>query len=360
MNAAEFIESLDTDLSRVVVCAGEESFFKEEVLQAVDVALDKRYPGHPVSRFDVAQGEKEKAAGQRLVRELSTPVLFGGATLFVVRGGQKIFKEMADFLLPVFEGKRALANYVVFFVDSVDKRTKVAKRLGASGGLVECKKLYETAAHWQRGAPEDSELNQWACRRARAKGLEMDLKAAQFLTSLTGNDLFLLDGELDKLCLGLPEGETAVGVGEIEQATGMSAVHTPFDLWDKIEAHDGSGALETLGVILRNGLRSASGRLENDAAAISAILLGMFRERIRLSAQVAIMMWAKQPDEAIMKRLKIKSAFYLKKLKASGTRLTASSLKAINASLLAAERRIKRRGHVAYPVMEEVVIKLAS
>lgn len=360
MKPAEFIESSSDDLPRVVVCAGEENFFKEEVLQSVDGVLDRLHPGHPVSRFDTAQGEKEKAAAQRLVRELSTPVLFGGVTLFVVRSGQKIFKEMADFLLPSFEGKRTLANYVIFFVDSVDKRTKLAKRLNATGGLIECKKLYETAALWQRGAQEDSELNQWACRRARAKGLDMDLQAAQFLTTLTGNDLFLLDGELDKLCLGLPEGEKTVGVGEIEQATGMSAVHTPFDLWDKIEAHDGKGALETLGVILRNGLRSVAGRLENDGAAISAILLGMFRERVRLSAQVAVMMWAKQPDEAIMEQLKIKSPFYLKKLKASGQRLTASSLKAINAALLAAERRIKRRGQMAYPVMEEVVIKLAS
>jgi DNA polymerase III delta subunit len=139
----------------------------------------------------------------------------------------------------------------------------------------------------------------------------------------------------------------------------MSAVHTPFDLQDKIEERDISGALHTLSVILRNGMRSASGKLETDAHSIAAILLGMFRERVRLSAQVALLLWEKQGDDYIRNRLNVRSAFYLNKLKDSARRLTAAALKSMNEALHDAERRIKRKGHLAVPVLEETVIRLA-
>ena len=81
---------------------------------------------------------------------------------------------------------------------------------------------------------------------------------------------------------------------------------------------------------------------------------------MKLSARVALLVWEKKTDDVIMEKLKISSSFYLKKLKASARRLTASSLKVINESLLFAERRIKRMGHRAVPVLEEVVIKMTG
>jgi DNA polymerase III delta subunit len=292
------------------------------------------------------------------MRELATPMLFGGAVLIVVRPGGEVLKHITSDLSEFLERKDPPPNRAVFFAANLDGRTKLARRLNKLGGIVKCRRLYATPAYWQKGSMEDSELSRFAVQRARTLGLMMSPQAAGFLAAHTGNDLFRVDSELQKILLSLPPGKTDIELEEIERITGLSATHTPFDLWEKLEEGDVRGALDTLSVILRNGLRSMGGKLETDAAGISAILLGMLRERVRLSARVALLQWEKQADEQIMKKLKISSSFYLSKLKATARRLTASKLKTISEALLSAERRIKRMGHGAVPVMEETVLKL--
>ncbi|MHC4945299.1 MAG: hypothetical protein ACYTG7_19965, partial [Planctomycetota bacterium] len=88
-------------------------------------------------------------------------------------------------------------------------------------------------------------------------------------------------------------------------------------------------------------------------------LLGIFRDRVRLSSQVALFQWQKMPDDAMMERLRISSKFYLNKLKDSARRLTADRLRCMNTALLDAERGIKRQGFMAKPVMESLVIQLS-
>ena len=358
MKLEPFIDSLKSVRPGIVVFAGDEPFFKEEGLEAYVEALREDGPLSE-NTFEIKPGEKANAAGDRLIRDLATPMLFGGPVLIVVREGQDVLKAAAPVLAEVLGGKRMLPGRVVFFANSVDGRSKFAKLLKESGGFVECKKLFATAAPWQRGGSEETELSKWTLSRARRSGLKITRDAAGFLASHTGNDLLRISGEIDKMVMGLDKGGN-VDLADVEEITGTSAVHTPFELWDKIESRDSAGALETLSVILKNGMRSQGGRLETDATAIANILLGMFRERIRLSARVALLVWEHQDDRSILSALRISSMFYLKKLKATGKRLNAAKVKAISEALLRAERRIKRSGHLASPVLEETVIRLVG
>jgi DNA polymerase III delta subunit len=361
MKPSAFIDRLSKAIPPVIVCSGEESFFKEEVLEAVRDAVRKKSPGYNYQSFEPGAGENDASAGRRLLRDLMTPVLFGGLTLFAVRSGDKLLKEIAKDLAPFLEKDTRLPNRLILFTGKVDGRTKFARKLKESDGLVECKRLYDTVAAWQRGSGEETELSRWVKKRAAVRKMDLNPDAAAFLIELTGNDLFLIDSELAKIRLAGPKGDQRikVGVKEIEEGTGMSNRHNPFDLWEKIEAGDSRSALKTLGVILRNGLRSQSGRLENDDGSIAAILLGIFRDRVRLSSQVALCQWQRMPENAMMERLKISSKFYLNKLKESARRLTADRLHGMNRALLDAERGIKRRGFMAKPVMEALVIQLS-
>ncbi|MHC4944831.1 MAG: DNA polymerase III subunit delta, partial [Planctomycetota bacterium] len=300
MKPSAFIDRLSTAIPPVIVCAGEETFFKEEVLEAVKAAMEKETPGYTFQSFEPAGGENDASAGRRLLRDLMTPVLFGGSTLFAVRSGDKLLKEIAGDLTPFLEKDSRLPNRLILFAGKVDGRTKFAKRLKECDGIVECKRLYDTVAAWQRGSGEETELSRWVKKRAASRGIDLSPDAATFLIELTGNDLFLIDSELAKIRLGASQDRKRikVGVKEIEEGTGMSNRHNPFDLWEKIESGDPQGAMKTLGVILRNGLRSTGGRLENDDASIAAILLGIFRDRVRLSSQVALCQWQKMPDDA--------------------------------------------------------------
>jgi len=355
----EFISSLKTSLPSITVCAGEETFFKEQALKFLIEAIKAVDPKLTVINFELNHGEKGPAAGTRLLSDLCTPSLFSGARLYVIRNEKDILSSSAKAMADYITGKKKLPNWAVFFAKKLDGRTAFAKNLKKRGALVECKKLFSSPAPWQRGNIEETELSRWTSNRAKQKGFKLTSKAALFLTSQVGEDLFLVDTELEKLTLVREWGDRMVDVADVEKSTGMSAVHTPFDLWDKIESGKLSEAVDILSVILHNGLRSTGGKLENDSAAIAAILLSMFRERIRLSAQVALLVWERCEDREIMQTVGIGSAFYLKKLKETGVKLKASTLKKVNETLLNGEKRIKRYGHGPVAVMEETVIKLA-
>lgn len=365
MKPKEFKSLLKTQLPKLMVFTGDELYFKEEALTLLQRAIKAKDPKSVSHNFEIASNEKPPVAAARLVQLLLTPTLFSGANLYAVRKGDEILKAAAKPLADYADGKKTTPNRVVFFTEKLDGRTGFAKKIKSSNGIVECKKLYATPAPWQRGDSEETELVRWTRSKALDKGFTITREAAGFLTSHTGNDLFLADTELEKLSLSFDKPskkdakDRVIELSHVEESTGMSAIHTPFDLWEKIENHDCKEALKILSVILKNGMRSASGKLENDLAAITAILLGMFRERLKLSAQTALMVWEKRDDAHIMKELGIKSAFYLKKLKVTGSKLSADRVKQYNDALLLGERRIKRMGYAAGPVMEEVVLKMS-
>ena len=102
------------------------------------------------------------------------------------------------------------ANTLLFFADSIDGRTSLAKRLKKRGALVECKRLYGQPAFGRRGGSgsgaEQSELARWVAARASGRGLNLDGDAATFLIELAGDSLFVIDSELQKLEIACGDG----------------------------------------------------------------------------------------------------------------------------------------------------------
>jgi DNA polymerase III delta subunit len=357
MEPAAFILSIKDEVPSVTVCSGEEGFFKEEVFEALRSALERKWPGAQVAVWESLQGERDAAEVQRLLAEMLTPGLFSPCKLILVRDGKKLLKaapqELADLLDSCPEGNR-----LCVFTESLDGRTTLARRLKKAGCLVECRKLYADPAFFRGGGSEPSELARWVSRRAEARGLVLEADAAEFLISLTGNNLFLIDSELEKLEMASERG-VRIGTADVEEATGMSALHTPFDLWEHMEKGNVRKALETLKVILRNGLRSQGGALITDHAGVAAILLKIFRDRIRLAAATLVMHHEGMKDSEIQAKLGVRSPFYFKKIKGYARTLTARKYPGLHRAVLEAERRIKRMGQAAVAVLEEAVVRIA-
>ncbi len=343
----------------LIVCAGDEYFFKEEVLKALTESLEADCPDLQTIFWETLPGEKEKAEANRLLSELQTPGLFASRKLIVAReakpllkGGAKALAELLDVAPP--------GNTLCFFADSIDGRTTLARRLKKEGAIVECRRLYSQQAFFRETSRGGglSELASWTVARAREEGLRLDPEAAAFLTSLTGNNLFVIDSELGKLKLS-SSGKGAVTVADIEESTGMSALHTPFDLWEQIEEGRPDEALTTLKVIARNGLRSTGGSLVTDIPGIAAILLSIFRSRIRLAAATLVLEHEAKSDKEIQEAIAVKSPFYFKKIKRYARTFTAPKYLDLHRTILSAERRIRRMGQDPGTVLEETVILIA-
>ncbi len=247
------------------------------------------------------------------------------------------------------------ANNLCIFTPKIDGRTTLARELKKTGSLVECKPLYAQQAFFRAGGGP-SELERWTKHRASGRGLTLDDKTVAFLVSLTGNSLFLIDSELQKLALG---GSKAVSVADIEETTGMSALHDPFKLWELIEKGAPRDALKTMKVILRNGLRSRDGKAMTDPAGIAAVLLRIFRDKIRVAAASIALKREGRSDQEIQELLRVKAPFAYKKAQEYARSLTSKKYSLAYRAILEAERKIKRQGLMTVPVLEEAVLRLA-
>jgi len=362
MTPEVFIRSIERkkEVPPLTVCAGEEPFFMEEVFTAIRAALSAAEPRLQIIAWEAQSGESDEAGASRLLAEMQTPGLFSPRKLIWVRDGQKLLKAAHKKLLDVVDDSPS-GNALCIFAGSVDGRTKLARGLKERDALVVCRKLYSQQAFFKGGSGGEqlSELGKWVMQRARLKGLTLERAAAEFLMALTGNNLYILDSELEKLELG-SDGAKHLTVEHVERSTGMSAVHTPFELWEEIEKGNVEPAIKTLRVILRNGLRSVGGSLVIDPAGIAAILLKIFRDRIRLASEALVLHLDGLDDKQIQDVIGIKSPFYFKKIKGYSSRLNARKHQRLHDILIGAERRIKQRGYRPHIVLEDAVIRIAA
>lgn len=108
----------------------------------------------------------------------------------------------------------------------LDRRKKLASDIQKAGILFESKKLYE------------SQLPGFVSAYLRRKGMAMEQNAVMMVCESVGSDLSRLSGELDKLVLALPEGETRIGASFVERHVGISKEFNNFELVSALVAKD--------------------------------------------------------------------------------------------------------------------------
>jgi DNA polymerase III subunit delta len=105
---------------------------------------------------------------------------------------------------------------------SIDKRKKVASELDKVAVVYESKKLY------------DNELPAWIATYVKTRGLGIDDRTAELLADFLGSDLGRIVGELDKLSITMPKGETRITPELVERNIGISKEYNDFELQSAI------------------------------------------------------------------------------------------------------------------------------
>jgi DNA polymerase-3 subunit delta len=105
--------------------------------------------------------------------------------------------------------------------EKLDERKKITKELKRTAVIVEAKPLNE------------QELKGWIKERARQQGIEIDADAAELIITLTGNNLFMVTSEIDKLVLYAAETKI-IDAGMVEMLVAKSLEQNIFSLIDKV------------------------------------------------------------------------------------------------------------------------------
>lgn len=109
---------------------------------------------------------------------------------------------------------------------TLDRRKKLAGEVAKKGVLFESKKL------------KDSQLPQFINSYMMQKGLNMDPKATEMMADFVGTDLNRMTGELDKLIITQPQGQTRVTPEQIEKNIGISKDYNNIELRNAILQKD--------------------------------------------------------------------------------------------------------------------------
>jgi len=109
---------------------------------------------------------------------------------------------------------------------TLDKRKKVATDISKVGVLFESKKLKEY------------QLPQFINNYVMQKGLSMDPKATEMMADFVGNDLSRMTGELEKLIITQPQGQTRITPEQIEKNIGISKDYNNIELRNAIIQKD--------------------------------------------------------------------------------------------------------------------------
>ena len=277
-------QRLGRGLPQAVLLRGPERYFRERGIELVVKAAQAA--GMELCRHDAIDPEYSSS---RLVDDLTSGALFGGARCVVLRAAERVVVDRASaFSSSARDALRArLASedegIVVLSAEKLnDSHPLVKAAVAAEAPVVGCRRLYESPPHWDPD-PRKAELVQWCAARARALGVEVSVNEAAYVCMATGNDLAAIEDQLQRL----------VGRGKeaIQELITWDASASVWDVADHMVGGDvqrSLAGLETLfagGASQRDGTRTID--REGIVAQLSSAISGKLREAARAADGIA-------------------------------------------------------------------------
>ncbi len=245
------------------VCAvfGDEAFLRRLAL----VELRQQTLGDDDAEFSLTRLEGERAELRDVMDELSTVALFGGGRRMVVIDDADTFVSEHRAALEDYVAKPKSSGILVLEVSAWPKTTRLYKALDAGGLQIDCK------------APDARGLVKWLVAWCSKKhGAKLDSGAAEALVESVGPEMGLLDQELAKLAVLIPQGQ-AIGENLVQELVGGWRAKTAWVMIDAALAGNARAALAQLDRLLLAGenaigiLAQVASTLRRFAAAVRIV-----------------------------------------------------------------------------------------
>jgi DNA polymerase III delta subunit len=269
-------------LPSIVALVGINSWFRERGLEALLGALPKNVEVLTVEGQDVvlrgtkdgdsddgAEPGDDSADGGDVdasdkthcsdLLPLAGGGLFAQSTALVIRRGDRWMQRYAQ-ALATFAPRIKKGSILVFEARKLDKRTKFAKELAASGAVFEFRELYE-APFGRADQPLQGELVQWVVALSKRLKVPVTPESALLLTVQVGKDPVALAAELEQLVTQFPTGNAKVlGPEDLRGKLTCSFESTPFELAEAVLDGDRRRALRSLHAMFARGVKQRDGK----------------------------------------------------------------------------------------------------
>ncbi len=241
-----------------------------------------------------------KDAEESRIIELSETLPFMSERRLILIEDSGLFKKGADDKLIEYFSHIPEETVIVFSETEVDKKRKPYKAVKKLNGEVECKK------------PGDRELKEWIAGEFARGGKKIRGSTAEYLIERTGNDMYVLKNETDKLISFVGEREE-VTADDIKEISSVSLSSSVFAMIDDIAGGRQKKALDKYYELIL--LKEAPMRILYLLSREFNMLLmakELSKERRSTGEMAGIM---KVPEFAVRKYLSAASGFTAKQLK---------------------------------------------
>ena len=235
---------------------------------------------------NLTEGNNPKKAGPStlfndVIDEVRTTPMFGKRKLIIVENADTFLGRGQDKIIGYLKNPCSV-NCLILEVSSIDKRTKLAKAMdGKQGILIECDKLYDKPAPWETRKPEhDSELTRWIVMHAGNFDKIINLKSAFCLQEKTGNDLAIINNQIDALSV-YTGNRNEITIEDIQDLLGVSHREKLYNLLDAIGMKDTISAVKMAENIFDVGMENERKNITYDAKSIAITIVSSSHRRMK-------------------------------------------------------------------------------
>ena len=235
---------------------------------------------------NLTEGNNPKKAGPStlfndVIDEVRTTPMFGKHKLIIVENADTFLGRGQDKIIGYLKNPCSV-NCLILEVSSIDKRTKLAKAMdGKQGILIECDKLYDKPAPWETRKPEhDSELTRWIVMHAGNFDKIINLKSAFCLQEKTGNDLAIINNQIDALSVYTGD-RNEITIEDIQDLLGVSHREKLYNLLDAIGMKDTISAVRMAENIFDVGMENERKNITYDAKSIAITIVSSSHRRMK-------------------------------------------------------------------------------
>lgn len=273
------VRALKVGLPPIVILRGEEGWYQSAgVRLAVDAAAAA---GMEICRHDAEDPDYDV---RRLLDDMSTGALFGGARCVVLKSAERVVvdralkasaavrEQMLGRLAARAEGLLVLAADKLIVTHAL---VKAAEQCG--GLVIGCRRLWDSPPPWNPD-PRQAEPVVWLVRRARERRIDLTPDQAAYVYAATGNDLSALDEQLQRIAAA---GAGARGNMALSEVVGWESGASPYDIAEHMLAGRAPRAVGGLETLYRGGAAQRDGSRVLDTAGISIQLASAISAKLR-------------------------------------------------------------------------------
>ena len=300
MKFTEFIHKYDkTNTFPFYMISGNEYFLKKQAIAEIKkcffskggveqglIAFNSNdagstFTGNQTEGNNVVRNTRTSTLFNDVFDELKTAPMFGRHKLVIVENADSFLGGDQDKVLGYIKNPFSV-NCLILEVLSIDKRTKLAKAMnGKCGVLIECDKLYDSPAPWETKKPEyDSELTRWIVMHARNFDKTMNLKSAFCLQEKTGNNLSIINNQIDALSVYTGD-RNEITTEDIQNLIGISHREKLYNMLDAIGMKDTISAIKMAENIFDIGMENERKNITYDAKSIAITIVSSSHRRMK-------------------------------------------------------------------------------